>query len=100
MTQPTDDEAVDLLHEMLTIGSPSGQEQELAGFLAARLAKLGFACRIDEVGNVIGEIGTGDGPTIMLLSHLVGKLGALGYEVTLCRTPEPEPGGPATTQAA
>ena len=70
MTQPTDDEAVDLLHDMLTIGSPSGQEQELAGFLAARLAKLGFACRIDEVGNVIGEIGTGDGPTIMLLSHL------------------------------
>jgi transposase len=34
------------------------------------------------------------------VSHLVGKLGALGYEVTLCRTPEPEPGGPATTQAA
>jgi len=70
MTQLTDDEAVDLLHEMLTIASPSGQEQELAAFLAARLAKLGFAERIDEAGNVIGEIGTGDGPTIMLLSHL------------------------------
>jgi transposase len=34
------------------------------------------------------------------VSHHVGKLGALGYEVTLCRIPEPEPGGPATTQAA
>jgi Peptidase family M20/M25/M40 len=37
-SQLTDDEAVDLLHEMLTIGSPLGQEQELAAFLAARLA--------------------------------------------------------------
>jgi len=34
------------------------------------------------------------------VSQLVGKLGALGYEVTLCRLPEPEPGGPAATQAA
>ena len=31
---------------------------------------LGFACARDEVGNVIGDIGTGDGPTVMLLSHL------------------------------
>jgi transposase len=34
------------------------------------------------------------------VSQLVGRLGALGYEVTLCRLPEPQPGGPAGTQAA
>jgi transposase len=34
------------------------------------------------------------------ISHHVGKLGALGFEVTLCRIPAPEPGGPGTTQAA
>ena len=36
------------------------------------------------------------------ISHHVGKLGALGFEVTLCRIPEPEPGpgGPGNTQAA
>jgi transposase len=34
------------------------------------------------------------------IAHHVGKLGALGYEVTLCRIPEPQPDGPATTQAA
>jgi transposase len=34
------------------------------------------------------------------VSQLVGKLGALGYEVTLCRIPEPEPGQEATTPAA
>ena len=47
MTPLTDDEAVELLHEMLAIPSPSGQEQDLAAFLAARLSKLGFAERID-----------------------------------------------------
>jgi transposase len=34
------------------------------------------------------------------IAHHVGKLGALGYEVTLCRIPDPQPDGPATTQAA
>ena len=29
--------------------------------------------------------------------HHVGKLGALGFDVTLCRIPEPEPAGPGTT---
>jgi transposase len=27
------------------------------------------------------------------ISHHVGKLGAVGFEVTLCRIPAPEPGG-------
>ncbi len=36
------------------------------------------------------------------LAHHVGKLAALGFEVTLCRIPDPEPGsaGPGQTQAA
>jgi hypothetical protein len=34
------------------------------------------------------------------IAHHAGKLGALGFEVTLCRTPEPGPGGPGNTQAA
>jgi transposase len=36
------------------------------------------------------------------IAHHVGKLGALGFEVTLARIPEPgpEPGGPGNTQAA
>jgi transposase len=29
------------------------------------------------------------------ISHHVGQLGALGFEVTLCRRPDPESGGPA-----
>jgi transposase len=34
------------------------------------------------------------------IAHHVGKLGALGFEVTLCRIPEPDPGDPDRTEAA
>jgi transposase len=34
------------------------------------------------------------------VAHHVGKPGALGFEVTLCRLPEPDPDGTAPTQAA
>jgi transposase len=33
------------------------------------------------------------------VAHHVGKLGALGFEVTLCRIPEPDPDGTGQTQA-
>lgn len=61
---------VDLLHEMVRIPSPSGQEAELAGYLLGAAARLGLRTRLDEVGNLIAETGSGDGPTILLLSHL------------------------------
>ena len=34
------------------------------------------------------------------IAHHVGKLGALGFEVTLCRIPEPQPDGTGQTHAA
>ena len=34
------------------------------------------------------------------IAHHVGKLGSLGFEVTLCRIPEAEPDGTGPTQAA
>ena len=34
------------------------------------------------------------------IAHHVGKLGALGFEVTLCRIPEPDPDPTGQTQAA
>jgi hypothetical protein len=34
------------------------------------------------------------------IAHHVGKLGDLGFEVTLCRIPEPEPDGTGQTKAA
>jgi [amino group carrier protein]-lysine/ornithine hydrolase len=60
----------DLLYRMLEIPSLSGHEQQLAQFLLTSMAELGFRTRRDEAGNVIGDIGDGDGPVIMLLSHM------------------------------
>ena len=34
------------------------------------------------------------------IAHHVGKLGSLGFEVTLCRLPAPDPGGTGPIQAA
>jgi LysW-gamma-L-lysine carboxypeptidase len=66
----TREDAVDLLHRMVSIPSPSGREQDLADFLAAEMAARGLRSRIDEAGNAIGETGTGDGPTVVLLGHM------------------------------
>jgi LysW-gamma-L-lysine carboxypeptidase len=62
--------AVGLLRGMLEIPSPSYQERPLADFLANVMVDLGFQAHIDVVGNVIGVIERGDGPTLMLLGHL------------------------------
>lgn len=61
---------IDLLREMLAIPSPSTHESELAGFLADAMTGLGLRGHVDAVGNVIGETGTGVGPTVMLLGHM------------------------------
>ncbi|WMX43988.1 M20/M25/M40 family metallo-hydrolase [Streptomyces roseicoloratus] len=62
--------AVGLLRGMLEIPSSSYQERALADHLAEAMADLGFRAHIDTVGNVIGVIERGDGPTLMLLGHL------------------------------
>ena len=58
-----------LLREMVEIPSPSGEEQELAQYLLQQMARMGFDARLDEVGNAIGELGTGP-RTIVLLGHM------------------------------
>lgn len=63
-------DALDLLHGMLVIPSVSGHEQNLARFLRDRLLDLGFRAHIDATGNVVGELGDPDGPTVMLLGHM------------------------------
>jgi [amino group carrier protein]-lysine/ornithine hydrolase len=62
--------ATGLLRRMLEIPSPSYQEAELAAFLVGEMTRLGFDAHVDAAGNAVGRIGTGDGPTVMLLGHL------------------------------
>lgn len=66
----TETYAAGLLREMLEIPSSSYQERALADYLAVAMTDLGFQTHIDGVGNVIGVIERGAGPTLMLLGHL------------------------------
>jgi len=61
--------AVSFLTQMLKVYSPTGQEEEMTKFLSRRMRRLGFRVRVDEVGNVIGRIGSGS-PKILLCSHI------------------------------
>jgi LysW-gamma-L-lysine carboxypeptidase len=62
---------VAFLEALLSIPSPSGQEDAIAGYLVRQMATRGFEAYRDEAGNVIGEIGD---PTaereIVLLGHM------------------------------
>src|ERR1700688_4133327 len=54
---------------MLSVPSPSGQEDALASLLVSRLLRAGFDVDVDVAGNVIAA--WGDGPeTIALVGHL------------------------------
>ena len=60
---------IQFLKDVLSIYSPSFEESEIAGFLSERMSQWGFAVSIDEVGNVIGQLGEGE-PQIILLGHM------------------------------
>ncbi|RLI39877.1 acetylornithine deacetylase, partial [Candidatus Bathyarchaeota archaeon] len=64
------DEALNMLYEMLQIYSPSGKEDEIASYIEERLYDLGFVnVRRDKAGNVYGEVGSGE-YTILLCGHM------------------------------
>ena len=60
---------VKLLHRLVELYSPTGQEAAAAGLLAGEMRSLGLLSRIDRVGNVVAEYG-GSGPTILLCGHM------------------------------
>ncbi|RFU85228.1 [LysW]-lysine hydrolase [Streptomyces triticagri] len=61
---------VALLTELVAEPSVSGAEGAAVHCLVRHLHRLGFAARVDEAGNAVGEIGDPDGPTVMLLGHI------------------------------
>ena len=59
------------LRDMVQIPSPSTQESIVAERIVAEMKRLGLRdVRLDRMGNVIGWIGPGHGPTLMLNSHM------------------------------
>jgi len=74
-------EPKELLKRMLEVYSPSGKEEEMASFLRGELTELGFKnVRLDEVGNVFGEVGSGS-PTVLLCGHMDTVPGRLPVKV-------------------
>lgn len=58
-----------LLHSLLKIYSPSGQEATAVNFLVEQMKALGFDAFADPIGNAVGNLGTGS-RTIVLLGHI------------------------------
>jgi len=62
---------VNFLKELVQIPSPSGQEGALAQRLAEEMERLGFPeVKVDKVGNVIGKIGSGNRPILLMDGHM------------------------------
>jgi LysW-gamma-L-lysine carboxypeptidase len=59
------------LEALLSIPSPSGQEDAIAGYLVRQMTTLGFQAHRDEVGNVVGVTGQPESEReIVLLGHM------------------------------
>ena len=70
MTRITASSAERLLHDLVSIPSPSCHEAEAAAFLTAWMRRIGYDdAFIDEAGNAVGVIGTGV-RQIVLLGHI------------------------------
>jgi [amino group carrier protein]-lysine/ornithine hydrolase len=62
-------DVAELLTAMLSVPSPSGQEDAMASLLVSRLLRTGFEVDVDPAGNVVAA--WGDGPeTVALVGHL------------------------------
>lgn len=59
------------LRDLVQIPSPSTQEGAVAARIVAEMERVGLRdVRIDRMGNVVGWIGPGHGPTLMLNGHM------------------------------
>ncbi len=57
--------------ELIRLPSPSGEEGLVAACLSEEMRHVGFTeVRTDRIGNVVGRIGNGQGPTLMLEGHM------------------------------
>jgi LysW-gamma-L-lysine carboxypeptidase len=62
---------VDFLKELISIPSPSGEEEQVGQFLVEKMTTLGFQAHLDEVGNALGTIGNPEAErTVVLLGHM------------------------------
>jgi len=62
---------VALLEKLLTIPSPSGEEDRVAEYLVEQMTNLGFRAHRDEAGNAVGMLGDPEAKReVVLLGHM------------------------------
>jgi putative selenium metabolism hydrolase len=61
---------IDFTTRLVGASSPSAAEGDVAALVAAEMRRLGFRVEVDRLGNVTGSLGGGDGPTVLLDSHM------------------------------
>jgi len=66
---PDDEQAIQLLAEMVSIYSPSTQEAKVVRLLVQRMGEWGIDAKVDAVGNAVGHVGAGD-QHVVLLGHI------------------------------
>jgi LysW-gamma-L-lysine carboxypeptidase len=67
----SNEEKVSFLRELVSIPSPSGEEDAVAEYLVGQMAAWDFRARRDEVGNAVGALGDpGAERSIVLLGHM------------------------------
>jgi LysW-gamma-L-lysine carboxypeptidase len=69
ISSPTDEQAIDLLTQMVRLYSPSKQEQAVAQLILQTMARWGYRAEIDPSDNAVGHLGEG-GRQIVLLGHM------------------------------
>jgi len=77
---------IELLQELVSIPSPSGQEGAAAAFLVSAMASLGLDAHVDQAGNAVGSRNCPDADgrvakEIMLLGHIDTVPGAIPVHV-------------------
>lgn len=60
----------DLALRLIKEPSPSADEGRVAGLVRDEMARLGFDVEVDGLGNVIGSVGSGSGPRVLIDSHM------------------------------
>lgn len=69
MTAVSSEQALNILHEAVSIFSPSRQEKAVAEYFVQKAKELGWQSYIDAAGNFVAEHGTGN-PVIYFLGHI------------------------------
>ena len=63
------DETIRTLRALVQIPGTTGQERDVAEYVAGRLRAFGARVTVDAYWNVLGDLGPGDGQGVLLLTH-------------------------------